>query len=103
MKSVETILEQLCGYYQYTRGCGHTKAMLEGAKNADCFVVVPSMEIGRYVVMAPKEKLITLARLERLMGHKKPLAFDNSTLFTIFREALSEIRELKQREKHSET
>ena len=50
-------LESLKTYFELTRQVGHTTAMLKGADNCDCLVLVHNNEMGKHLQeMSGKEK-----------------------------------------------
>ena len=86
------ILEELHHYFKTTRQVGHTTAMLEGAKNSDCIVLVKNHEHRKLLErIHPGLKTTTLYSPNALRGQNKPLLIDNDTMVEILSMALHEI------------
>lgn len=100
MKNIKEILSTLIEYYDTTRQTGHTTTMLTGAINTDCLVLCHTLHMSKVFEQkyGKKIKVLTPYQLEhnKLRGYNKPLAFDNSVLYTLFRDCLSEITRLEK-------
>jgi hypothetical protein len=93
-KLIENILEQIIGYYDSTRGVGHTYATLKGVLNTKSNMVVLSKKVEYPPIV--RDRLVTLWTLNSLKGTKQPLVFDNAVLRELFQSALLRISELKK-------
>ena len=81
-------LHNLLQYFLGKRGVGHTTAMLEGAKNSDCIVLVSNESIASSLKKQyPNTKFITESSIGNsgLQGHNKPLLIDHSVIVDILR------------------
>jgi hypothetical protein len=90
-------LKLLRDYYESTRGVGHTTAMLEGAKNTGGVII---MAVTRYIAemftaTCESAKAISWREVDRLTEMGAPLAIDNSAMFEILNDAISEIETLR--------
>ena len=95
MKTLE-MLETLAIYYDGNRQVGHTRTMLNGAKNVDCLVLFPTHSIAQtWRKEIPAARVVTLGNLQSLRGPNKPLAVDNSSMYVILSASISEIKKLK--------
>lgn len=98
MSKIKETLEVLLNYYETTRQVGHTTAMMEGAKNTECLVVVYNSQVEKGIKkMFPdsKNKYISIYGVDKLKDCKTPLLIDNSALFELLDEALKEISKLE--------
>ena len=87
-------LTVLSNYFQTTRRAGHTEAVIRGAENSDCIVIVHSHNQLRHR-LPPRHITVSVDDLVRLKGLSKPLVFDNFPLTTLFTEAGQEISKLR--------
>ena len=93
MSDIAEKLRFLMEYFYKTRGVGHTKAMLEGANSYPCIVVVRNEHEKSRVLsefVNPRD-VVTVHGLERLMGRRDPLLFDNSALIELFSAAAASL------------
>lgn len=91
--------QELLNYFSTNRGAGHTTAMLEGAKNKDCIVLIASHDSATQL----KEKAtsispISLQEVERgyLSGNDKALVLDNAALQLLLADLVSTIASLRK-------
>jgi len=86
--------------YGFPRQVGHTTAMLEGAKNVDCIVIVDSMRTGKYLEQMgfispskanPRYMTIDQAKRGLLRPYRKPILIDHFALQLI----ISDLAELR--------
>lgn len=96
------ILDTLCQHYAFTRGVGHTTALVEGLKNINTgrtFFLTGNRYLSQSIISkncTTNVEGICLDDIEfRLRGVQVPLVIDNSALVTIFYEALNKIHELE--------
>ena len=93
-------LKEFASYYGTGRRRGHTKAMLEGAKNSDCVVVCGDYYQCRNMAGVLEantidERTISVHAPHQLKSSDKPLVWDNYALYVLFTEAASEIERLE--------
>lgn len=96
IKPIEDILAQIIGYYDSTRGVGHTNATLNGFLNTTSNMVVLSKKAINVGMARNRDRIVTLWTLNNLKGTKIPLVFDNAVLRELFQSALMRISELKK-------
>lgn len=102
MQNLTYKLEQILAYYSFTIGAGHTRAMMEGAKNVDRVAIMGhtmnwSTELSRE---AKGIKPISWFNFhDQLRGYRLPLLIDNSALREIIEECLVIIHDLKKTNK----
>ncbi len=97
MKIIET-LEELKMYYEFNRGVGHTRTLIEGLKNSpDALILIVNPRMREVIGQkSPQTKTATVKSIENgtLRGRTDPLVIDNSALHAILDEALEEIYKL---------
>jgi hypothetical protein len=86
-------------YFATRRGCGHTRAMLQGAMNVErVSVLIPSNSFRGYIEDKLRGKKVTFVSwqgIEGLGASSNPLVIDNAATFLILGDALDEIRKLR--------
>lgn len=97
---IEKKLEKLLNYYLETRQVGHTTLMKEGTNHydKDFFVLTMNMSHGNNIGLKPTN-IISWENLDRLQGHKKPLAIDNGTMTELLIDAIMRIEALDEENK----
>ena len=104
--NIRTQLQALLQYYVTNRQVGHTTAMLRGANNSKCIVLVSRehnyhrlMELQRKRKKGKKYNAITLDGVQNngLRGHREPILFDNEALYVLFDAAHRRILDLERK------
>lgn len=104
--NVRVQLQALLQYYVTNRQVGHTTAMLRGANNTKCTVIVARehnyrrlMDLQQKRKKGKKYNATTLAGVEHgnLLGHREPIVFDNEALWELFGAAHKRITELENK------
>jgi len=95
------MLHVLCALREYlsdTRQCGHTQAILEGARRTDGVVVVVGKlaEASLLKKRLPAARFVSLDMLYQLKGLRKPLLLDNAALFQLLDRAIHDWGLLQQ-------
>lgn len=99
---IKEILFNIVNYFIYTRGAGHTEAVLNGVENTeDCFMMVSDDRQTKDLLRKSVKlsgKIIDFSHFEtnKLRGFRKPLVFDNFVLTIIFSRSLNRIQELEK-------
>lgn len=95
--SIKSKLKYLHDYYLINRRVGHTRLLKEGTDNykGDKFILCYNMEHGKAMGFNPNKEVLSWQSMEKLLGHKKPLAIDNETIIVILDETLKEINKLE--------
>jgi len=88
----------LYDYYLNTRGCGHTKLMIDGVKNYDREKILLAHKIsyGKDLVNDIKCDIVSWNNLNKLKGKRIPIAIDNGTMCLILEESIDLISNLKE-------
>lgn len=94
-------LTTLLSYYGGTHRQGHTQAVLRGAKNSNCLVLVSNSQESKDIRL-DNRKTISLEFLDGLKGQNKPLLIDNSAIIQILRDALRVINQQKEEKSNLE-
>lgn len=92
-------LIELAQYLELSRRAGHTTAMMEGAKSADCIVLAHNQAGADLLkTLEPKGKVVALPAIAtQLKGERKPLLVDNAAMAAILSLALGEISRLEKK------
>ena len=85
--NVKETIEELLAYYTCTRQIGHTRAMLEGAKNTECTVIAHNQN-SAIRLREQGVDAISVHELSALKGKRVPIVLDNATLHFLFAEVL---------------
>ena len=102
--NIKDKLFALYQYYEKNRKVGHTRLMLNGVtESPSSLVVVPIMAMAQGIKANVesrtgkklKNKFVSLHGLDGLRGGIAPLAFDNSALYAIFKDAYDYIDHLE--------
>lgn len=89
-------LAHLAMLYASMRGIGHTHAMLNGAVNSQCAIIVHSLAFANSLRKdAPHNKIYVLRDGSELAGLHMPIAWDNGALALLFEQAVADIRWLE--------
>jgi len=92
-------LQRLLEYYYISRGVGHTRAMIEGAKDTDGVIILAHEH--RYAVSLARgcKNATPLAWFgygaDTLCGQRKPLLIDNGAMIDILADAINYINTLE--------
>jgi len=97
MNEISEKLITLRNYFMSNRRVGHSCAMLKGAEQKDCIVIVGHMEQGKrqFSSLPPDRIFVSIHNLDSLRGLQKPMVFDNYALEILFSEASVEIAGLR--------
>ena len=97
MTDIKSKLKSIVDLYTVLRQCGHTTAVLEGAKNTNAIVITHHNGMGDYIdeLTENKVKTVSINSLERLRGMRTPIVFDNAALMELASDALREINKLE--------
>ena len=97
---IEKKLEKLFHYYLATRQVGHTTLMKEGINHydKDFFVLTMNMNHGDDMGLNLKN-IVSWQNLDKLQGHKRPLAIDNGTMAELLIDAIMRIDALVEENK----
>lgn len=97
MKDIKSKLEEIVTMYTVLRQCGHTTAVVEGAKNTNAYVIVHHNSMGGYIdgLTDKSVKWRSVNSLESLRGIRAPMVFDNTTIFELAKDSLREIERLE--------
>lgn len=84
-------LKNLKGYFEETRGVGHTMALLNGARNTmDATIMVNSEWLARDLKKeCPHAMIVTPKSIDELRGANRPLLIDNSVMVEILEKAIA--------------
>lgn len=90
-------LRTLHTYYFATRNTGHTQLLKEGIKRfkKDFFVLSDDTRDCLFLEIEP-EQTISWKYMEKLKGHQRPIAIDNSAMISLLYDALHEIETLEE-------
>ena len=79
---MERAVDSLIEYYAYNRQSGHTTAMLLGAKNVPCVVVMPNSTIANDLSRHQKINAVGISFVEtgQMRGRKEPMILDHETV-----------------------
>lgn len=93
---IKNKLSNIVMYYDVTRQVGHTSSTLEGAFNSDCIFLTHNVEFAKhledkYKLCCHKIQFQSIGSKHALVGHKKPIIFDNSALHMLFKESLDQM------------
>lgn len=96
--NIQQKLESLKNYYEVTRAVGHTTLLKQGTLNYDRekLILVYKKEEYDEIFKCKLSELISWNNLNGLLGHKKPLAIDNSAMWLLLKESLEYIDELEE-------
>lgn len=88
-----TNLEKLVEMYGYSRGRGHTTAMLEGAKSRNAVIIVADSRQGQQIKREHKgiKDVVSIHDLDRLRGYHGPILVDHYALQMAFWEHQEEM------------
>lgn len=90
-------LEILLSYYKENRQVGHTTLMREGVSHYDKEKLVLTHSLAHSNDLGCKDdEIISWNSIDKLRGHKKPIAIDNATMFLMLSEAISEIEKINK-------
>ncbi len=89
-------LKQVWDYYKENRGAGHTTAMINGANNTRCILLVSDSRQRKNLIrsVAPHVQMYTVneAKLGKLRGNRLPLLIEQHALVGMVDEIYSEVR-----------
>lgn len=95
--TIKEKLITLFNYYEATRGVGHTTLMKDGFDNyPDKKILLTCHYSHSQQLKAKKDEIVTWNNMEKLRGHKRPLAIDNGTIIEILNETIGEIDRLEK-------
>jgi len=86
-------------YFDSARQVGHTTAMMDGAKNADCLILAHNQAGADFIkTLKPKGKVVAFPAIDReLKGQRKPMLLDNAAVVAVVQTALGEIERLERK------
>jgi len=102
---IRNLLGEICNYYEVTRQCGHTAAMLNGVNNTpEAKIAICNLSMVNRIKNMTKKLLrddnfvtisSTAAFSRNVRGSTSPLVFDNAALYTICRDSLNAINAME--------
>lgn len=86
--------QALVDYWLSSRNAGHTRVLIKGARNDDCYVVGHNHAQASVLAKEaeqPPENALTIHAVHNRRGHQKPLAIDHSVFQFLLPDLLDEI------------
>ena len=90
-------VKDILRYYDVNRQCGHTTAMLEGARSVKSIIITHNQRFADQLKEKDPDNIeaMSIESVDHLMGRNDPIIFDNAAIFALLNEVDKELNRLQ--------